>query len=135
MSKGLHLWAVLLVLVIIAVAGGVYALTRGQDGAPANSVVVEFRADEGATATIRKIDCDEAGMADVCDALTPSLLKPVPKDQVCTMIYGGPETATITGTLRGSAVKSEFSRTNGCEIARWNELAKALKPLAIKGLS
>jgi hypothetical protein len=50
------------------------------------------------------------------------------------MIYGGPQTATIVGTLRGAAVKAEFSRINGCEIARWSELAKALKPLGIEGL-
>ena len=135
MPRGLHLWAILLVLVIITVAGGVYALTRGEGAVPANSIAIEVRADKGAVPTIRNIDCDDADMADLCRAFTPSLLKPVPKDQVCTMIYGGPETATIIGTMRGSAVKAEFSRTNGCEIDRWNRLAEALEPLAMEGLS
>ena len=48
---------------------------------------------------------------------------PVPKDAVCTQIYGGPETARVTGTLDGVAVDATFSRTNGCEIARWEALA------------
>jgi len=127
---------ILLVLLVITAAGGVYALTRGgDDKIPANSIVVEVRSDEHATPTVRNIDCDDAGMANICQALTPALLAPVPPDQACTMIYGGPETATIIGTLRGSAVEAEFSRTNGCEISRWNQLAKALKPLGIAGLN
>ncbi|MDQ3158373.1 MAG: hypothetical protein M3Q98_16900 [Actinomycetota bacterium] len=135
MPKGLHLWAILLVLVIITVAGGVYALTRGEGAVPANSIAIEVRTDKDAAPTIKNINCDDSGMADLCHALTPSLLAPVAKDQVCTMIYGGPETATIIGTMRGSAVKAEFSRTNGCEIDRWKRLAKALEPLAIDGLN
>ena len=39
---------------------------------------------------------------------------------MCTEIYGGPQTATVTGTFRGEPVSAEFSRTNGCEIARWD---------------
>jgi len=129
-----HLRTILLVLLILAAAGGAYALTRGDGDQQADSLVVEFRSDEGAAPVVRNIDCNDAGTAQVCAALTPALLQPVPKAQVCTMIYGGPQTATVTGWLRGSAVKAKFSRTNGCEIARWDQLAKALKPLAIWGL-
>jgi Subtilisin inhibitor-like len=50
-------------------------------------------------------------------------LPPVPPDMQCTQIYGGPETAQITGTWRGQPVSSRLSRQNGCEIARWNALA------------
>lgn len=63
-----------------------------------------------------------------CIALTKQgmrMFTPVPKDAVCTMIYGGPERATVTGTWRGSRVKTVFDRSNGCEIARWQR-AKAL---------
>jgi hypothetical protein len=45
---------------------------------------------------------------------------PVPPDQACTEIYGGPQTATVTGTFEGEPVDAEFDRTNGCEIARWD---------------
>ncbi len=46
---------------------------------------------------------------------------PVPPDAMCTQIYGGPQTATVTGTFRGEPVNAEFSRTDGCEIARWDK--------------
>ena len=45
---------------------------------------------------------------------------PVPSDQACTEIYGGPQTARVTGTFRGEPVDAEFDRTNGCEISRWD---------------
>ena len=56
------------------------------------------------------------------------LFTPVPKDTMCTMIYGGPQRATITGTWKGAQVKASFNRSNGCEIARWDR-AKALFPV------
>jgi hypothetical protein len=45
---------------------------------------------------------------------------PVPADQACTEIYGGPQTAHVTGTFRGEPVDAEFDRTNGCQISRWD---------------
>jgi hypothetical protein len=38
------------------------------------------------------------------------------------MVYGGPQTARITGTWEGGPVDATLSRTNGCEIARWKAL-------------
>ncbi|MCY0938275.1 SSI family serine proteinase inhibitor [Streptomyces sp. H34-S4] len=51
---------------------------------------------------------------------------PEPKDQLCTMQDGGRATARITGTWHGDRVDSQFRRTNGCEIRRWNELEPVL---------
>lgn len=42
-----------------------------------------------------------------------------PADQMCTMIYGGPDRATIEGTFRGAAVTQQFHRSDGCGIADW----------------
>jgi hypothetical protein len=53
-------------------------------------------------------------------------LQPVPADRQCTMQYGGPQTATVTGTWRGQPVDSRFALTDGCEISRWNALAGLL---------
>lgn len=47
---------------------------------------------------------------------------PTPKSAACTLIYGGPEVATVRGRFRGRTVSARFSRTNGCEIARWNRV-------------
>jgi hypothetical protein len=47
---------------------------------------------------------------------------PTPKDSVCTQIYGGPRQALVTGRFRGRVIRARFSRTNGCEIARWEHV-------------
>ncbi|MEV0317580.1 SSI family serine proteinase inhibitor [Streptomyces sp. NPDC050658] len=51
---------------------------------------------------------------------------PVPKDSMCTMQYGGPATAHITGTWNGRPVDATFDRSNGCEISRWDGLVPVL---------
>ena len=56
-------------------------------------------------------------------AATPNPFRPVPRDAMCTQIYGGPEEALVTGTYRGARVNARFNRVNGCEIARWNRIA------------
>jgi hypothetical protein len=47
---------------------------------------------------------------------------PIPKNAACTEVYGGPQVADVNGRLRGRPVSASFSRTNGCEIARWNRV-------------
>ncbi|QIY59907.1 hypothetical protein HEP86_21540 [Streptomyces sp. RPA4-5] len=51
---------------------------------------------------------------------------PVPQGANCTMIYGGPATAHITGTWAGRPVNADFRRTNGCEISRWSSFEPLL---------
>ncbi|MFI1394622.1 SSI family serine proteinase inhibitor [Streptomyces sp. NPDC020681] len=51
---------------------------------------------------------------------------PVPEGQMCTQQMGGSETAHITGTWRGRQVDATFSRTNGCEISRWQTIEPVL---------
>ena len=51
---------------------------------------------------------------------------PVPKDQMCTQMYGGPATARVTGTWQGKRVDAAFNRGNGCEISRWQTLEPVL---------
>ncbi|MFF4735283.1 SSI family serine proteinase inhibitor [Streptomyces sp. NPDC001262] len=48
---------------------------------------------------------------------------PVPKDQICPMIYGGPQQAHVTGRWAGRPVDAHFNRTNGCETARWDKFS------------
>ncbi|WP_030755621.1 SSI family serine proteinase inhibitor [Streptomyces sp. NRRL F-5135] len=45
---------------------------------------------------------------------------------MCTTMYGGPATARITGTWAGRPVDAAFSRSDGCEIARWDRLVPLL---------
>ena len=53
-------------------------------------------------------------------------LDPTPLSTVCSELYGGPAEATIVGTLNGDGVNARLSRTNGCEIGRWQELSALL---------
>jgi hypothetical protein len=67
-----------------------------------------------------------------CDALDRRTVwgrdpfAPVPPLRLCTMEYGGPATARITGTWAGRPVDARYNRKNGCEIARWNDLVPLL---------
>ena len=56
-----------------------------------------------------------------CNALAdhPEILDLPAGDTVCTELYGGPETAHVTGTFVGKPVKITFTRTNGCQIAAY----------------
>ncbi|MGW1714202.1 SSI family serine proteinase inhibitor [Streptomyces sp. NPDC002156] len=54
---------------------------------------------------------------------------PVPPDSICTMMYGGPATAHVTGTWAGRPVDATFDRSNGCQTARWDRLVPLLPDL------
>lgn len=53
-------------------------------------------------------------------------LPAVPAGQACSMIYGGPQTARLTGSWQGRPVRETYRRTNGCEVARWRRMQPAL---------
>ena len=100
-------------------------------GSTSLTVVVE----DGSTTTWR-LTCEPPGgdhpdPAAACAALEQNAdqtLPPVEEDRTCSQVYGGAQTATITGTWRGVPVDSRFSLTDGCEIARWDSLAGLLPP-------
>ncbi len=48
---------------------------------------------------------------------------PIPRDAMCTELYGGPQVALITGTFRGRALRTQLARRNGCEISRFDRLS------------
>ncbi|MEU8652845.1 SSI family serine proteinase inhibitor [Streptomyces sp. NPDC048737] len=51
---------------------------------------------------------------------------PVPEGGVCTMRYGGPATAHVTGRWAGRPVDTTFERGNGCQIERWDRFTPLL---------
>jgi hypothetical protein len=53
-------------------------------------------------------------------------LPPVADGQACSMIYGGPQTARLSGSWNGRPVIETYRRTNGCEVARWHRMEPAL---------
>ncbi|GAB3460719.1 hypothetical protein GCM10027519_21540 [Kineococcus endophyticus] len=73
---------------------------------------------------------DHPDAQNACDAIAAakSPWAPVPKDMACTQVYGGAQTATVTGTWRGERVDARYARNDGCQIARWDRIAPLLQP-------
>ena len=93
--------------------------------------------DNGSGSTLTwRLTCNPAGGTHpdpeaACQALEAhgaAALPPVPGDKACTQIYGGPETASVTGTWQGQEITSRFARNDGCQISRWKLMEGLLPP-------
>lgn len=89
-------------------ADGTYELYCGPDGG-------SHPDPRGACATLKR---DKRWGKDV--------FAPAPEGGFCTMQYGGPATAHVTGTWAGRPVDATYDRRDGCEIARWDRLVPLL---------
>lgn len=67
-------------------------------------------------------DCQEL----ISQAQTDLFNAELPPGTVCTEIYGGPQTLRVRGTLSGRRIDTTFSRTDGCQIDRWDRAAPLL---------
>lgn len=127
--------AVFVALVVAAPACASGSAGERSDATPAPKTALRISVwsegrDAGGTPAVRTLRCKPAGgtvrrPADACRRLL-ALKAPfagVRKDMACIELYGGPEQALVTGTLRGSRVYASFSRTDGCQIERWNRVA------------
>ena len=104
-------------------------------------LTVTYRADAKSTPVIMDLACEPAGgdhprSSEACERLaaveqegSDPFAAPAP-DEMCTFIYGGPQSATVVGTWNGTDVRATFSRTNGCEISRWDAIEPVLSPTA-----
>ena len=110
--------------------------------AQAGAVHLRIRATDGAGhVRTGSVTCDSSGprttgylrrrnATKVCRrayALERFLSRPATPGGPCTMVYGGPDRARISGFVRGSDVDRRFSLRNGCEIADWKR-AQLLLP-------
>lgn len=109
---------------------------RGDDSAQAPgpegaslTVTVQPEGPDGPTRRTR-IECERLGEGSAecrrLGKLTAKRMAPMRATVACAQIYGGPAQARVTGELRGAKVDARFSRTNACEIRRWNENAALL---------
>lgn len=101
--------------------------------APATQLTVRVDADGDGPAEPKqaRVFCDQESneRGSPCAAaksLRPADFEPTPGDVACTELFGGPETATISGTLERERVEGRFSRQDGCEIARWEKVSALL---------
>jgi len=119
-------------IALVACAGGSAGTSRG------TALTVTFWAEGRDASEPRRwtLRCAPAGgtlprAAVACRRLAAgrrSLFTPVPRDAVCTEIYGGPQTARVVGKLDGRRLWASFRRTNGCHIARWQRVSPWLLP-------
>lgn len=89
---------------------------------------------DGDTATIEGAESIDAALA--CarlaqESVRERLVEGPPPDRVCTQVYGGPDTAAISGSIDGRVVDTFIDRTNGCGIAEWDGLLGDVLPPAI----
>ncbi|WP_437114848.1 SSI family serine proteinase inhibitor [Streptomyces longispororuber] len=112
--------------------GGVWDHATGRD-----RLTVTFSEGSGTAARTYKLECRSAGGSHpsaraACERLEQLAsegidpFKPVPRGAMCTQVYGGPQTARVTGTWKGRPVDASFRRTDGCEVGRWNTLVPVL---------
>ena len=113
---------------------------RDEDRAAGDHLVVRVeRAGEGRDG-VYEVYCNPMGgshpdLAGACRAVERNTrwgsepFAPVADGSVCTMQYGGPATAHVTGTWAGRPVDATFARGNGCEIGRWDRFVPLLPDL------
>jgi hypothetical protein len=101
--------------------------TTSSSGATSLTIEISPGKGEGLTKTWT-LNCPDGGSLPDAEQACEKLdaidepFAPVPKDVACTEVYGGPQVATVSGTYQGKPVSTTFTRTNGCEIARWNSV-------------
>ena len=101
----------------------------GNDTLAQLAITVDDDGEGGAPARELMLDCAEPTDSQACGAVagvSARDLAPTPPDTACTQLFGGPETATIKGEIRGTAIDATFSRNDGCEIARWERVQDLL---------
>jgi hypothetical protein len=97
---------------------------------------MSVQADEKDAPKTASLTCpgEKAKDRDICaalDVVAPKVFEPVPVDEACTAIYGGPRKATVTGTYQDEPISAVFTQENGCEIARWNQIRPVLEALGL----
>ncbi|MFF4169769.1 SSI family serine proteinase inhibitor [Streptomyces sp. NPDC001744] len=108
-----------------APAPDVLTVAISRSGHPDADGTFELRCEERAGGDHPAAERACARLAELAAADEDPFL-PVPEDRLCTQVYGGPVVARVTGSWRGREVDARFSRANGCEIDRWENLEPVL---------
>ena len=86
----------------------------GADGRPARTV---------------RVRCPSRRHAAACRRLArlpSSAFRPVPRTAICAEVFGGPQTGRIAGVVRGRRVDARYSRSDACEMARYDRVRPVL---------
>ena len=99
------------------------------DSSPTYSLKIIYKADQESSKEVSSLECKPAGgTINTPGVKCARLLKisspfaPINPDQICSQIFGGTETARIYGYWQGKKINARFSKSNGCQIERWNRV-------------
>lgn len=97
------------------------------------TIEYQLTCDDG-DASISGDDVDVTASA-ACETLADPvvvdrLVLGAPTDRVCAQVFGGPDTASITGVVGGATVATVVDRTDACMIEDWDVLLGDLLPPA-----
>jgi hypothetical protein len=90
-------------------------LTCGEGTAAGTGYLAD---DAAAQAACQLLATNASAVTRLADGREPGLM--------CTQQYGGPEEATVKGTIAGRRVNASVNRRDGCGIAEWNMLIPLL---------
>jgi hypothetical protein len=119
-------------LILVAAGCGDEDDEGGSDsgsGATELSVTLDPDGPGGQEAMTESVACEAGADESPCANLTAEDMAPVPPATACTEIYGGPDEATLDGTIAGEPVTAIFTRANGCEIERFDRITPLLREL------
>lgn len=86
------------------------------------------RSDDSGQAVRYTLDC-ASGDRELCAEIARLLPALVPDpEEICSEVYGGAETITISGILGGTELELRVGRANGCAIDRYDRLDEVLSP-------
>ena len=108
--------------------------STASSGSADGELVVVLVPDQGEAPHSYRLTCAGTPVGDLpdpaaaCAQLTgqPDPFAELPADTVCTQLFGGPQTAHVTGRWAGEPVDLALSRTDGCRIAQWDRLGLLL---------
>lgn len=118
-------------------AGPSSSVPAPPSSATETSLTIDFKATPESSASQTVLKCNgSSSLAGstvsnanaACAALEKNgkaVFQPASTPQQCTLQMGGPQTAKVSGTFKGTAVDKEFSQHDGCAIDEW----KLLQPL------
>ena len=133
--------AVLVARPLSLVAAAVLAFAAGcgdeDDDAPADEsqaateleVTLDADGSGGEEPQVESVSCEPRVGGDPCARLDATDFAPLDPATPCTEIYGGPDEATVAGSISGQEVSATLTRGNGCEIERFDRLLPLLREL------
>jgi hypothetical protein len=142
MTRTVRKRPLLATMALLALLGAFPACSSATSSNPAEEgLKVSFAAEAGAEVQEATLKCGPVsatgflvGRAEgLCGQLQGMMDVFEEEHQVCTEVYGGPETARVSGRLFGKEVDATLGRSDGCLIDQWDRLSDLLEPGAMPG--